>query len=174
MTTSSDPNWLREAQANGSRIEAGGEFSLKSKGREQVFKVSLRDSPWSPNDIDQIILASAFEVSGLPAINYQYGLGVPLIAVRRSDKNAEGIERFYPPEMAFPLTAFVTPPSKLRDPARAEAAGELVLELVDPLRTRTVGHWGMPIESDLTTPLAYMWSRSDLNSGPGRRVEPVC
>ena len=42
-------------------------------------------------------------------MNYQYGLGVPLIAVRRSDKNAEGAERFYPPEMAFPLTAFITP-----------------------------------------------------------------
>ena len=154
---------LREAQANGSRIEAGGEFSLKTKGREQVFKVVLRESPWTSEDVDQIILASAFEVGGLPAINYQYGLGVPLIAVRRSDKNAEGTERFYPPEMAFPLTAFVTPPSKLREPARGEAPAELVIELVDPLRTRTVGGSGMPIESDLTTPLAYMWSRSDLN-----------
>jgi pimeloyl-ACP methyl ester carboxylesterase len=154
---------LREAQANGSRIEAGGEFSLKLKVREQVFKIALLDSPWAPEDIDQVILASAYEVSGLPAINYQYGLGVPLIAVRHSEKNAEGAERFYPPEMAFPLTAFVTPPSKLRESARGEEARELTIELVDPLRTRTVGVQGMPIESDLTTPLAYMWSRSDLN-----------
>jgi pimeloyl-ACP methyl ester carboxylesterase len=154
---------LREAQAGGGKIEAGGEFSLKARGREQVFKVVLRDSPWAPQDLHQIILASAFEVTGLPAINYQYGLGVPLIAVRRSDKNVDGAERFYPPEMAFPLTAFVTPPSKLREPARGEEDRELTLELLDPLRTRTVGAARMPIESDLTTPLAYMWSRSDLN-----------
>ena len=154
---------LREALANGVKIEANGEFSLKAKGREQVFKVVLRDSPWSPDDIDQIILASAFDVSGLPVINYQYGLGVPLIAVRRSDKNAEGAERFYPPEMAFPLTAFINPPSKLREPARGDENRGLMLELIDPLRIRTVGIPPMPIESDLTTPLAYMWSRSDLN-----------
>ena len=154
---------LREAMANGVKIEANGEFSLKAKGREQVFKVVLRDSPWGPDDIDQIILASAFDVSGLPVINYQYGLGVPLIAVRRSDKNAEGAERFYPPEMAFPLTAFINPPSKLREPARGDENRGLMLELIDPLRIRTVGIPPMPIESDLTTPLAYMWSRSDLN-----------
>jgi pimeloyl-ACP methyl ester carboxylesterase len=154
---------LREAQANGLKIEASGEFSLKVKGREQVFKVVLRDSPWSPDDIDQIILASAFEVSGLPTLNYQYGLGVPLIAVRRSDKNAEGAERFYPPEMAFPLTAFITPVSKLHNAAKGDENRELTLELIDPLRTRTVGNPPIPTESDLTTPLAYMWSRSDLN-----------
>ena len=154
---------LREAQANGMKIEANGEFSLKVKAREQVFRVVLRDSPWGPDDIDQIILASAFDVAGLPTMNYQYGLGVPLIAVRRSDKNAEGAERFYPPEMAFPLTAFVTPASKLRDPARGDSNRELTLELIDPLRTRNVGNPPMPTESDLTTPLAYMWSRSDLD-----------
>lgn len=145
------------------KIEPGGEFSLKARGREQIFKVVFGDSPWAPEDIHQIILASTFEVTGLPTLNYQYGLGVPLIAVRRSEKNAEGAKRFYPPEMAFPLTAFVTPPSKLTDPAKAVENRELTLELLDPLRTRTVGLAKMPIESDLTTPLAYMWSRSDLN-----------
>ncbi len=154
---------LRESLAGGVKIEPDGEFILKVTGRDQVFRVALRDSPWAAEDIDQIMLASAFDVSGLPTMNYQYGLGVPLIAVRRSDKNAEGAERFYPPEMAFPLTAFVTPPSKLREPARGEENRGLTLELVDPLRTRTVGNSPMPIESDLTTPLAYMWSRSDLD-----------
>jgi hypothetical protein len=154
---------LREAQTNGLKIEPNGEFSLKVRGREQVFKVLLRDSPWNPDDVDQIILASAFDVTGLPTLNYQYGLGVPLIAVKRSEKNAEGAKRFYPHEMAFPLTAFVLPPSKLRDPIKADEHRELTLELIDPLRTRTVGAPPMPTESDLTTPLAYMWSRSDLN-----------
>jgi pimeloyl-ACP methyl ester carboxylesterase len=153
---------VREAIANGVKFEVNGEFSLKLKAREQVFKITLKDSPWSPDDIDQIILASAFEVSGLPTINYQYGLGVPLIAVRRSDKNADGAERFYPPEMAFPLTAFVTPISKLRNLGKAEIHPELTLDLIDPLRTRNVGNPAIPVESDLTTPLAYMWSRSDL------------
>ena len=156
---------LREAQANGGKIEANGEFSLKVKEREQIFRVRLDNSPWVADDVDQIILASAFDVTGLPTLNYQYGLGVPLIAVRKSDKQPEGVERFYPPEMAFPLTAFLRPPSKLRPDALANSgkAPELILDLVDPVRTRLVGDPGMPVESDLTTPLAYMWSRSDLS-----------
>ena len=159
---------LREAQASGAKIEANGEFSLKAKGREQVCRVMLQTSPWVADDVDQIILASAFEVAGLPTLNYQYGLGVPLIAVRQSDKKPEGAERFYPPEMGFPLTAFVHPPSKIRPVVVAAAgnpaeANELIIELVDPLKTRTVGEPPMPVEADLTTPLAYMWSRSDLS-----------
>ena len=155
---------LREAQAAGAKIAVDGEFSLRAKGREQVFRVVLPNSPWAASDVDELIMASAFDVTGLPSHNYQYGLGVPLIAVRRSDQQAEGVERFYPPEMAFPLTAFVTPPSKIRGPVLAAGAPlpELVVELIDPLRTRTVGEPPMPTESDLTTPLAYMWSRSDL------------
>jgi pimeloyl-ACP methyl ester carboxylesterase len=154
---------LREALANGAKVEANGEFSLKLRGHEKVFKVVLRDSPWAPDDIDQLMLSSSFEVSGLPTINYQYGLGVPLIAVRRSDQNAEGVERFYTPEMAFPLTAFITPVSKLGNAPKVEENGALTLELIDPLRTRAVGNPAIPVESDLTTPLAYMWSRSDLD-----------
>lgn len=154
---------LREALATGAKIEPNGEFSLKGKGGERVFKVLLTNSPWTADDVDQVVLASAFEVSGLPTLNYQYGLGVPLIAVRKSDKAPVGVERFYPPEMGFPLTAFVTPPSKLRPGPSPGGASELTVELVDPLRTRGVGSPEMPTESDLTTPLAYMWSRSDLS-----------
>ncbi len=154
---------LREAQAGG-KVEANGEFSLKVRGRERVFKVALRDSPWAAEDVDLLIMASNFEVAGLQSRNYQYGLGVPLIAVHRADKKAEGIERYYPPEMAFPLTAFLAPVSKIRPEAgRPDEARELTLELIDPLRTRTIGNPPMALESDLTTPLAYMWSRADLN-----------
>ncbi len=154
---------LREAQIGAGKVTAQGEFSFRLKDREQVVRVALGDSPWAPEDVGQLALASSFEVSGLPTSNYHYGLGVPLIAARRSDKAAEGVERFYPQVMSFPLTAFVRPPSKIR-PGEADAAPrELVLELVDPLRTRTVGDPPMPTESDLTTPLAYMWSKAELD-----------
>ena len=155
---------LRAAQANGV-LAADGEVKLKVHGKEQVFRVSLKDSPWRPEDIHQLIMASDFEVGGLPTRTYQYGVGVPLIAVRRTEATAtEGAERFYPPEMAFPLTAYLRPISRLRDrPQDGDTPPECVLELVDPIRTRTVGEPAIPTESDLTTPLAYMWSRSDLN-----------
>ncbi len=156
---------LRAAQSNG-QIMPEGMIKLKAHGKEQNLPVILTDSPWSAADVDQVIIASDYEVSGLPTRSYQYGLGVPLVGVHNADQQGKGPERFYPPEMAFPLTAFLVPNSRLRDPKAAiEPPRECRLQLVDPLRHRLVGPDNAPIavEADLSTPLAYMWSRTDLN-----------
>lgn len=156
---------IRAAQSD-RRIEADGSIKLKVHGKDQVIRVSLQNTPWKPADIDQLHLASDFVVSGMSAKTYQYGLGVPLIAVRQTEANDQGAERFYPPEMAFPLTAYLVPNSRLKD-ARlgADTVRECGLQLVDPVRNRSVGpkETPMAVESDFTTPLAYMWSRTDLN-----------
>lgn len=159
---------IRAAQAK-DPIDPQGIIRLKMGDREQVLQVALRDSPWSPADIHKIMFASDFEVGGLASSRNQYGLGVPLIAVREADpkqdeRSAE--EQFYPNEMAFPLTAFLYPNSRLRDPGESvEETRRCTLELVDPVRHRVVGDPSnqVALETDLTTPLAYMWSRTDLD-----------
>ncbi len=156
---------IRAAQSSG-RIEPGDTISLKVNGKEQVLRVALRDSPWKPEDVDQLLVASDFEVTGLAIKNYSYGLGVPLVGIRKTATPPEGVERFYPPELAFPLTAFLRPNSRLRDPGEAvEPPRECTLELIDPVRSRTVGEAPatMPVETDLSTPLATMWSKTDLS-----------
>ena len=153
---------IRAAQSNG-RIEPDGVIRLKVHGREQVFRVFLdpKKSPWKASDVDQIILCADYVVGGLQNRTYQYGLGVPMIGIRKSDRTGPGHERFYPAEMAFPLTAFLRPPSKLG--AETATDGEYTLDLVDPLQVNQVGTTPpMMLETDLTTPLAYMWSKTDL------------
>ena len=158
---------IRAALANpkSGRLEPDGKFICKVHGREQVFRVFLdpAKSPWKPDDVDQLILCSDFEVGGLPSKTYQHGVGVPLIAIRKSDRSGPGAEKFHPSEMAFPLTAFLRPVSRLRE-TRGDDPRECVLELVDPVRQTKVGAAPeLPVESDLTTPLAYMWSKADLS-----------
>jgi pimeloyl-ACP methyl ester carboxylesterase len=156
---------IRAAQSD-RRIEADGTIRLKVHGKQQVFRVALERSPWKPEDVDQILLACDFEVSGLEGRTYQYGVGVPLIGIHHADQaSKDGVERFYPPEMAFPLTAFLVPNSRLNDPnADVEDVRECTLQLVDPVQVPVVGREpGLPVESDFTGPLAYMWSRTDLN-----------
>ena len=156
---------IRAAQSNG-QIMPDGTIELKVHGRKQVLRVALQNSPWKSADVDQVILASDFEVGGLETRSYQYGLGVPLIGIHRPATPGKGEERFLPPEMAFPLTAFLRPNSRLRDPATGvEEPRECTLELVDPVVVHRVGTppADLPVEADLTTPLAYMWSRTDLN-----------
>lgn len=155
---------IRAAQAKGA-IMPEGTIVLRVHGREQKLRVTLQKSPWTPADVDQIILTSDFEVTGLDTRSYNFGLGVPLIGIHRPEEAGKGTERFYPPEMAFPLTAFLRPNSRLRDPgAGADEPRECTLELVDPVKVRKVGPEAaeLPVEADFTTPLAYMWSRTDL------------
>ena len=157
---------IRAAQSKG-QITPDGTITLDVHGRKQVFRVALRNSPWIPGDVDQIILSSDFEVGGLNTSSYLYGLGVPLIGIHHPEEpGKEGPEKFYPPEMAFPLTAFLRPNSRLRNsPKEVTEPRECTLELLDPIVVHHVGTPPavLPIEADLTTPLAYMWSRTDLN-----------
>ncbi len=145
-----------------------GETTLKIHGSEQIIRLALwRDTPWEPSDVHELIPASDFEVTGLDSRSRRYGLGVPLIAVRRSDAARKGQESFYPPEMAFPLTAILRPNRPLRDAANAnvDEIRACTIDLVDPVQSRVVGRGAeaIPIEADVTTPLAYMWSRTDLS-----------
>ncbi len=109
---------IRAAQSRG-RVEPGGTILLKIHGKELNLKVQLQNSPWKAEDVDELLLASDFEVAGLNSQTYQYGLGVPLVAVRNRDK-AEKSDKtarrssFMPPVMSFPLTAFLRPTSRLR------------------------------------------------------------
>jgi len=157
---------LRAAQSNG-QLMADGVIRLKTHGKEQVLPVKMTESPWTAADVDQLTIASDYEVSGLPTRNYQRGLGVPLIGVHNTEQpSKEGPERFYPPEMAFPLTAFLVPKSKLHDPAADIAPPrECRLELCDPVRNPVWGNAtaSIALETDVSTPLAYMWSRTDLD-----------
>ncbi len=57
---------------------------------------SSQDSPWRPTDVHKLLLATDFEVSGLNLPDsHQYGIGVPLIAVRetRTTRKASAIPR---------------------------------------------------------------------------------
>jgi pimeloyl-ACP methyl ester carboxylesterase len=161
---------IRAAQTKGQIQPQNGEaIPFKVHGREQLLRIVLKDSPWRTADVHKLLLASDFEVTGINRDLSQYGLGVPLIAVRETEtkpgERPPG-ERFYPSEMAFPLTAFLAPNSRLRDAnVQINAARECTLLLYDPVQTRTVGNRpnALALEVDLTTPLAYMWSRTDLD-----------
>jgi pimeloyl-ACP methyl ester carboxylesterase len=155
---------IRAARTN-NRIQPGDTIKLKIHGIEHAARVTLQYSPWNPRDVDELVLASDYEVSGLDSRSRLYGLGVPLIGVRRTDHAGRGEDRFYPPEMAFPLTAFLRPNSRLREDADSDGPRPCTLDLVDPVQNRVVGAGrdALMLEADITTPLAYMWSRTDLS-----------
>ncbi|GIW87329.1 MAG: hypothetical protein KatS3mg108_1653 [Isosphaeraceae bacterium] len=158
---------LRAARTNKGKLQPGDQLELTIQGAALTMELALwPHTPWHADDIDELILASDFEVHGLDTLGHRYGLGVPLIAVRRASAQPTA-DRLYPELMAFPLTAVLRPNRPLRDASNAdvEEARRCTIDLVDPVPNRTVGTGpsAIPIETDLTTPLAYMWSKTDLN-----------
>lgn len=148
----------------------------------------VRGGQWSEEDFGEFEFASDYEISGLKNHYQTYGLGVPLIAARRSSENESPADQYYPNGLSFPVTAFLRPiPELLSSGESGTARHHAVLELYDPTATGdiAVGNLHVPLESDLTTPLAYFLSdpefsslatvgllRPDLllASGPGRRA----
>lgn len=165
---------IRTAVVKG-RVPMGESIELTIRGEKSKVKLVLDEgTPWPRQEINDLIFASDFELAGVETQTRQYGVGVPMIALRRKpnmkdNPAAESLERFLPSEVAFPLTAFIHPKSRLEQaPDNKPGDEEFVIELIDPIRFRMVGsdpNALMPLEFDLTTPLAYMWSNSDLFHG---------
>ena len=160
---------IRTALIKG-RVPMGEFIELTLRGQKAKVRLAVDEgSPWPRNEIGEMMFASDYELTGVETQTRQYGVGVPMIALRKklkSDDNptTAALERFLPTEAAFPLTAFMHPKSRLEQPLDKKGDEEFVVELIDPIRFRQVGSDPkalLPLEFDLTTPLAYMWSKSE-------------
>jgi pimeloyl-ACP methyl ester carboxylesterase len=132
------------------QIRSGNEFC-------DVLVVA-RGAGWHAGNFERFEFASDFEMAGLRNKYRTYGLGVPLIAVRKRQPN-DPLDRYYPPELAFPVTAFLR-----LSPAAQGQPRQALLELYDPLTAAQADLAGLPVplESDLTTPLAYFLESGSL------------
>jgi triacylglycerol esterase/lipase EstA (alpha/beta hydrolase family) len=159
-------------------LRPGMSRTIKTANHTCSFSVVMHGTGWQEEDIDRLHFVSDYQVKGLRNHYHTYGLGVPLIASRKKHEGRDAAERFYPPSVCFPLTAFLRVDSAgaaqahehpteaafaqsrqtLRVPARTDpTAPSFVLELYDPLdrQSITVAGREIPLEADLSTPLAY-------------------
>lgn len=127
----------------------------------------LRGGAWRPEDFHHFEFVSDYEMKGLKNHYQSYGLGVPLIAVRRNYQGEPAAARYYPPGLSFPVTAFLRPVTESEmEQAGSRSRRQGVLELYDPLSSTDIPLGGshLPLESDLTTPLAYFLSNPQLGN----------
>lgn len=125
-----------------------------SEGRqESLLLAQHKGFGYKPDELGPILLCNDFEVHGIASRHRTYGLGVPLIGTRRPEV-ARPTNAFYPENINFPMTAFLRFEGDLND---LRHSGTSQLEFYNPLTVRSVrvGTRSVPLESDLTTPLAY-------------------
>lgn len=152
---------LRIANSRG-LLKPGQAHIVTSGGRQYQLEMALR-GPWGADEILEFKFVNDFEIAGgLTNTHHTYGLGVPMIAVHKSHDSQEPAEKYYPPGLSFPVTAFLrcSPRSQADEANRVQPC---VLELYDPLYACNirVEERLVPLETDLTTPLAYFLDNPD-------------
>jgi hypothetical protein len=154
------------------RIECKGNWLLPGKTATIQTAVGpwditcvLRGGEWRPEEFERFDFVSSYAINGLKNTYQSYGLGVPLIAVRKSYPGEPAAARYYPAKLSFPVTAFLRPVSANSEPGQSNRHRAL-LELYDPLTTSDllIANMRVPLESDLTTPLAYFLSDSQMDN----------
>jgi pimeloyl-ACP methyl ester carboxylesterase len=158
---------IRAAQRFG-RLDSRQELHLPCpNGQEFRLSVMHLGFAWRPEEFGPLLFCADYQVVGLENHFRGYGLGVPLIGTRLptapDHPNVFRNDAFYPHEVSFPVTAFFRFEGSLAD-LGARHAGRL--ELYNPLAIQGIplaGHT-VPLETDLTTPLAYFLSKSDLEN----------
>jgi pimeloyl-ACP methyl ester carboxylesterase len=143
------------------KLVPGSTQTIQTASQTVEITIVVRSDTWRAEDFEEFRFVSDYELRGLRNQYHNYGLGVPLIAVRKHHDNASPVEKLYPPGMSFPVTAF------LRCMPNGNPAGGhhvVHLELYDPLNTHEISVNGrrVPLESDLTTPLAYALNQKEL------------
>jgi pimeloyl-ACP methyl ester carboxylesterase len=134
-----------------------GETQVIQTGKKQFQVQVVLRGPWHSEDIERLEFVSEYKIeAGLSNQYHTYGLGVPLIAVRANHKDESPAERYYPPGLCFPVTAFLRVEDQTREQATADVH-RCTLELYDPLFSSDIAVCNrlVPLETDLTVPLAY-------------------
>lgn len=150
-------------------IENGVVYRL-GKG-EQVFELRIElKGRWKDDEFEKFELVNDYEMQGITNRYHTYGLGVPLLAVHKKSFREGTSSEYYPPRLTLPMTGFceVYPgETSFDEEGKPRKIRTAVLTLYDPLEETNVMVEGrtVPLESDITTPLAYHLNDPLLNTG---------
>ncbi len=142
-------------------MQPGSTHTISTANQTVDLSIVLCGTNWRADDFEEFRFVSDYDVNGLQNHYHSYGLGVPLIAVRKRHSSTSAEEKFYPPGMSVPVTAFTR---VMRHADKAPGHHVVQIELYDSLNRSEISVDGrrVPLESDLTTPLAYALNQKEL------------
>jgi pimeloyl-ACP methyl ester carboxylesterase len=111
--------------------------------------------PWSQEVFSQFLPADAFQVRGLRERVRDPGLGLSLIAVQSVGSAAGLAPEFLGRQIKLPATAFLHVHGGLDEFLDGELTATLELHLGSDVSSVQVGQERVPLEADITAPLAH-------------------
>ena len=153
---------LLRIATNSGQLEAGKVYEVGDDELGLEFNVELVGR-WQGSKFERFELVSDYEMRGIENGFQTHGLGVPLIAVYKGNENSTVFDKYYPPNLAVPMTAFFELQPTDED---SQTHWRGVLKLIDPLEQTIVKTETReaPLESDLSVPLAYHLNDPILNT----------
>lgn len=166
------------------RLRPGQTYTIQTANQKFVIRAEMRGA-WKEDEFDHYEFVSDYDIKTLNNRHTTYGLGVPLIAVRKPRGEGHPEEEYYPEGLSYAVTALLrcsTEPSRggrgtgihsgtarsgnshsiqqvshTNEFGAADETAVCVLEFFDPLRANQIqlANDWVPLETDLTTPLAY-------------------
>lgn len=147
---------LRFARKEG-MFKSGGRVSFAAVGSKLQLDIVPKGFDWGPESFGEFEFVSDYQLKGLENRYQTHGLGVPLIAIRKRGTSRPDVERHYARNLSFPVTAFLRLNHWEKGDQRSSGPLNGQIELYDPLDATDIPLAGLrvPLESDITTPLAY-------------------
>ncbi|MCA9117443.1 MAG: alpha/beta fold hydrolase [Planctomycetaceae bacterium] len=145
-------NCLRLAR-NRQLFTAGGRIRFDELASRTQLPVVPRGFRWTAEDFDSFELVSDYDVKGLKNKYRSFGLGVPIIAIREegavTTASGSGSQT-----MSFPATIMLRFDGTRADEVSRRPAR---FELLNPRESTEIQVAGLavPVQSDISTPLAY-------------------
>lgn len=140
---------------------ASGDDVVLPLTRRRVMLEVPHPSPWIHADqIGAIEFVSDYEVQNLRNRHISRGVGVPIMIHRKRPEVTGALEQYYAEGIRFPATAVLNFPA----PAEQRAGHPVRLQVYDPRDSDgiVVDNTLLPIETDLSTPLARFLTNPDL------------
>ncbi|MEC8556224.1 MAG: alpha/beta hydrolase [Planctomycetota bacterium] len=139
------------------QLKPGSSYKI-STGTQQCEVHMIVRGQWEVEDFERFEFVSDYAVEGLPSSGQSYGLGVPLIAVRKKGDPNDIREKYYPDGLSFPVTVLVRVVKPGSMPGKgANHRHHCILEFHDPLASCNlhIENRMVPLQTDLSTSLAY-------------------
>jgi pimeloyl-ACP methyl ester carboxylesterase len=132
---------------------------LEGKTRKLPFgqlSISLDTAklPWKMEDFEKFEAADKYAVRGMSVRNRNPGIGLPLIGIKKASKTANS--------QAVPVTAFLRIQGDLASLGAGKATATLELYSTQDTSTVPLNNREPPLETDITTPLAYQLEGADV------------
>lgn len=147
---------LRLVNAKG-QLRPGQSYTVTT-GRQTYEVATTVKGNWRNEDFERFEFVSEYKLEKLEVSGMTYGLGVPLVAVRRKNSPDDPREKYYPEGLSFPVTALLRVVDSQRPgDSTAVHRHHCVLELHDPLAAADIqlAQRLVPLQTDLSTALAF-------------------